>query len=77
MNEQQLLELKNRIDRSKTKAAELRGSQQQLMKQLNDDWKCTTVETAEKRMQEMEAEIKTLNQKIEKGIKELEEKYNI
>ncbi len=77
MNEQQLLDLKHQIDEAKTNATELTGQQKSLMDRLKKDWNCTTVEQAEKKVEELETEITQLNTSIDKGVKELEEKYEL
>ena len=50
MDQQDLLELKEKIDSAKEKAAELKGRKQGLMKELTDDWGCSTVAEAEKKI---------------------------
>ncbi len=75
MKESELLRLKQQIDDAKSQTAELKGHQSALMKQLKDDWKCNSVEEAEKLVKKMDREISDLNAKIEEGTKELEEKY--
>lgn len=77
MNEQQLLDLKHQIDEAKTNATELTGQQKSLMDRLKKDWNCTTVEQAEKQIKQIETEITQLNTKIDKGMEELEEKYEL
>lgn len=77
MNEQQLFELKERIDTTKSKVSELKGQQQLLMKELKEQWNCDSVETAEKKAKTIENEINALNTKIDKGTEELEEKYDV
>ena len=77
MNEQELFELKERIDTAKSKVSELKGSKKQLMKELKEQWDCSTVEAAEKKAKTMEKEIEQLNTKITEGTEELEEKYDV
>jgi len=76
MTEQDLLRLKQKIDDAKRQTSELKGHKTALMNQLKTDWKCATVEEAEKLMAKMDKEITALNNSIEQGLKELEEKYN-
>lgn len=77
MKEQDLLNLKKKVEESKQKVSELRGHQNALMKQLKDDWKCKSVENAEKKLKSMKTEIERLDESIEEGIKEIEEKYDV
>ena len=77
MNEAQLLQLKKKVDEAKQKTSELTGQKNALMKQFKDEWKCSSVEEAEKKAKTMTKEIESLELQIEKGIEELETKYNI
>jgi hypothetical protein len=77
MTEQQLLDLKKKVDRAKTTVSELEGQRKAQMKQLSDDWGCKTVEAAEKKVESMSNDIETLDKQIKKGIEELETKYEV
>ncbi len=75
MTEKELLDLKEEVEEAKTKVSELTGQKQALIKQLKEDWKCATVEEAEKKLKSMKIDIEKLEEQIEEGTKELEEKY--
>lgn len=77
MNQQDLLDLKEKIDKAKAKVSELKGSQKHLMKELKDDWDCATIPAAEKKVEKIKDEIKQLTEKINQGVEELEEKYDV
>ena len=77
MNEKQLLELKQEIDEAKSKISELTGTKNQLMKDLKEKWDCKTLEEAEVSHKKLANEIRTLSDKIDKGVKELNEKYEL
>jgi outer membrane murein-binding lipoprotein Lpp len=77
MNEKELLNLKEKINQAKTKVSELKGRQDYLMQDLQDNWKCKTIKEAKIRLEDLEQEIKETNNKIEKAIVELKEKYNV
>ena len=77
MNEQQLLDLKEEVNEAKIKVSELTGQLTALTNQLKIDWDCKTISDAEIKLKSMEDTVKMLDRKIEKGIKELEEKYEI
>jgi predicted nuclease with TOPRIM domain len=77
MTEQQLLDLKDQVEEAKTKVSELTGQKQALMNQLKTDWNCKTIEEANTKLKEMENSISVLEKKIERGVNELEEKYQI
>ena len=77
LNEDKLLNLKAEIDSAKSTVSELKGQKTALMKQLKDDWSCTTIDQAEKTLENMKIEIEKIENQIEKGTKELEEKYEL
>ena len=77
MNKNDLLELKKEIDGAKSKISELTGTQKQLMKDLKERWDCKTLEEAEVSHKKLADEIRTLSDKIDKGVKELNEKYEL
>lgn len=74
---EKLLELKQDIDNAKTEIAKLEGKKEALMKELKDQWKCTTIKQAEKKLADLEKEAGKLGEQIEKGVTELEEKYEL
>lgn len=76
VTEQDLLNLKSKIENSKTKSAELTGSQKHLMKELKGDWNCDSVKEADKKIEEIGKEIDQLDKSIQKGINDLKTKYN-
>ena len=76
MKEDELLELKKQIERAKANASELEGRKTLLLEQLEDNWKCKSVEEGDKKVEKFEKELETLNKKIETATKELEEKYD-
>lgn len=77
MNETQLLKLKKQVEEAKTEVSELKGHQSALLKQLKEEWGCSDITTAEKKLKSLQKEIEEVNQSIEEGIAELEEKYNV
>jgi len=77
LDEQDLLDLKKDIDEAKTKKSELMGQKNALMNQLKTDWGCKTVEEAQVKLKTMGEEIEDIEDKIEKGVTDLQEKYNV
>ena len=77
MTKNQLLELKEKIDVTKSEVATLKGRQDYLMQQLQEQWDCKTVKMAEKKVEELQANIDNIDIQIEKGIDELKSKYNV
>ena len=77
MEQQDLLELKEKIDKAKEKSSELKGELKSLAMELKDDWQCDTIKEAEKKIETMESEITVLNEKINTGVTKLEEEYDV
>lgn len=77
MNEKELLKVKEKIDEAKSKVSELKGRKQYLMQELKDTWDCTSLEKARDKLKEMETQIIALNEQIEKGTRQIEEKYDV
>lgn len=77
MTEKQLLALKQEVDEAKTTVAESRGHLSALLKQLNENWACPTIEKAEKRLVKMKTELETMLVEIEESSDKLEEKLEI
>lgn len=76
MTEKELLNLKNNIDQAKKQISELEGERKALLKQLESDWGCKTIEEAHEKADGLSSAIETLNQSIQQGLQELDEKYN-
>ncbi len=77
MKQQDLLDLKQRIDDSKEKAAEKKGQLNSLEKELKDTWGCADVKAAEKKIKELDNKVTELNTKIKEGVETLEETYEL
>lgn len=76
MNEKKLLELKDKIEDAKTKLNKLEGMKSNYMDRLNEEFKCKTLKEAETKLIQLDKDIDELQEKINKGIKELEESYD-
>ena len=76
LNEDSLLNLKAEIREAKTRVSELTGQKQILMKQLKDDWKCSDIDQATKKLKTMRKEAEETELLITKGTKILEDKLN-
>jgi vacuolar-type H+-ATPase subunit D/Vma8 len=68
MTKKQLLELKEKIDVTKSEVATLKGRQDYLMQQLQEQWDCKTIKMAEKKDEELQDSIDNIDIEIEKGI---------
>jgi len=58
--------IKDQLEQLKEKQREAEAEKKHLMKKLNDDYKCKTLEDAEKLLEELEEDIETLEKDITK-----------
>jgi len=77
MIESDLLQLKKKVDKAKATVAELTGQKNAEMKNLKTEWGCLNLESAELLIKEKNRKKDKLNQQIETGLVELEEKFNL
>lgn len=75
MTEEDLLELQKEIDEAKQREAELKGEKKALMNQLKEDWGCTTIKQAHKKLSKLEQKKDELKSEIDDALETLEEKY--
>jgi hypothetical protein len=77
MTAEQLLRLKEKIEKGKTRLAELQGQKQQLMKSLAADYRCKTLEEASELVKEQDKKIRKMEERIEEETLTLKETYPI
>lgn len=77
MNETQLFKLKKEVEEAKQEVSELKGHLTAQMKQLKEEWKCSSVEDGESKIVSMKKEISKIDSQIEEGSIKLEEMYNV
>lgn len=75
MEAKDLLELKEKVDAAKLKVSKYQAQLEMKMEELKKTWKCATPEQANEKLNTMEKELQELEQKINKGIHTLKEKY--
>ena len=75
--EQDLLRMKQKIDKAKTEKAQAEGALSQLHSRLETEFGIKDPAKAEARLDELEAEAAELEKKIQAQMKELEEKYGL
>lgn len=75
MDEKRLLNLKQQIDDAKMEVSQLKGRRANLLDQLQEQWGCKTAKEAEAKLKKMQQETKELEQRLQTGIAELEDKY--
>lgn len=76
MTEDQLLQIKEQIDTAKSEISKLEGRKENLMETLNSQFKCKSVEEAEKTLLSLTAQIKEIDLIIQEESKKLESKYD-
>jgi len=77
MTEQKLIHLKNKIEKAKTELVKLEGQEKLLLSQLKEGWECETIEEAESVLKEKEREKKALEEKIQRLVEEIRERYSV
>lgn len=77
MNKQELLDLKEDIDKAKDKVNRLEGRKEHLLQELEEEWECESVEEAKGKLSDMKGEIDDMNKQIKKDTEKLEEEYDV
>ena len=75
--EQELLDIKKKIDSAKTEKAQIEGALAQLMERLKSEFQLTSIEKAEKALEKLKKEAANLQQDIDAGMAALREEYKI
>jgi|GEM_PF-2348701 len=76
MDEQDLLELKQKINKATTKVAELNGQKKVLMTQLKEKYGVSSLEKAQEKVKSLEKEIKVLDNQIDTATEKLEKQLD-
>ena len=77
MTEQELIALKQQIDKAKSKVSELQGQKQYLAEELREKHDCKTIKEAEILSTKMSKDIESMESEIEKNINKIREDYNV
>jgi uncharacterized protein YnzC (UPF0291/DUF896 family) len=77
MTENELLQLKKRVDEAKTIVSEKRGELTAGMKQLKEEYKQSSLEGAKKQLKSILKEVEDIDNSINEKIEELESKYDL
>jgi len=75
MNHQELLEIKENIEKSKTEVTSLEGQKINQMKTLKSEHGCNSIQAAEKKIKTWKTEIEEIDTLIETKNDELQSKY--
>lgn len=73
MPEQDLLKLKEAIDKAKTEESQLVGQHSQLTKTLHEDFNCKDLKEAKKYLADIDEKIKDKKSTLESGVKSMKE----
>lgn len=73
MNDKELLELKNKVDKARSSLSELAGQKTYLMEELKTKWNCNNLKEAEILKQKIEKTLEELTDTINKKREELRE----
>ena len=73
MNEQKLLKLKKQIQEDKETLQRFEGQEISILEQLQDQFKCSTIEQAEKLQKEIDEKLDILKQEIKEKEEKLEQ----
>ena len=74
---QDLLDLKNRIEKARAEISEAEGALKQLRKQLKEKYDCKDEKEAKKKLVEIEKLLKEFADDLEKGIEKITTKYGV
>jgi len=77
MTEKELLELKEKINKAKSRVSELKGELTYLKKQLKDTIETDDIKEGEEILANMDAEIQDLDDEIKQRVEALKEQYNV
>ena len=72
---EQLNAMKNKIEKAKQDDAKLQGQSEELMKTL-EGFGCSSIEEAEKLLEETQADLEAKQREFDEGVKELTERCN-
>lgn len=75
LKENDLLALKEEIEERKNEVAELVGQKKALLTSLGEEWDCSDLEQAIKKVEQTKEKLELLKNTLEKGLKTLEETY--
>jgi hypothetical protein len=71
---QQLLQMKEQIDKAGKKDAELKGQLKEQLSRLKKEFDCTSMEEGEKKLDKLQQDLKKKQDILSKGIAKLQEK---
>jgi hypothetical protein len=76
MTEQQLVDLKRKIDSTKQKQSELKGKKKALLETLLNSFGCKSIAEAVASAKEFDKQAAELSKSIDEGMKKIEQDYD-
>lgn len=73
MPEQDLLKLKEAVDKARTEESQLAGQHSQLIKTMREDFNCKDLREAKKYLADIDEKIKDKKNTLETGVKSMKE----
>lgn len=73
--EEDYARIKKKVDRAKREEAELKGEQKALLKQLKDEFGCTTLKAAQKEEKKLKAVAQERKEEYEQALKAFNAKW--
>jgi len=73
---QKLMEFKERIEINRSMREKAEGRREQLIKQLKEDFNCSSTIAAERKIRKYEEQVNKIQAQIDSGLKDLEENYD-
>jgi HD-GYP domain-containing protein (c-di-GMP phosphodiesterase class II) len=77
MKEQEIFKLKEQIDKYKSKLSEKKGRREGLLEDIKNKWNCASLDELNEKIEEMENQKEDVQSKIDEGIEELENNYEL
>jgi len=75
MDYQELLQIKERVEKGKQKLSELKGAKTNQMEMLKKEFNCNTLEEANTLKKKYEKELEVIDKKIEVSVEQLQDTY--
>ena len=72
---QKLIDMKAKLDNAKSRKLELQGQQKQIMKNLKEDFDCSSIEEAQDKLRSMKTKRDKLETKFRTDLAKLEADY--
>lgn len=75
--EERLIQLKKGIENAKSSKERAEGRKSELMRRLKENFKCSSVENADKKLLKTKQQMEKLEKELEENINYIEENYEL